>query len=110
MFLSGHSDAELMPRHNGPILTITHIMNFFVYSATKAKLAAIFVAAKKIVPLRQTLIEMCWTKPPSPLQNDNSAAAGVTNNTIVPRKTKAMDMRFYWLRCHASQDQFHFYW
>jgi len=28
---------------------------------------------------------------------DNSAAAGVVNNTIVPCKLKAMDRRLHWL-------------
>ncbi len=41
---------------------------------------------------------------------DNSTAAEVVNNTIVPRRSKMMDMRFWWLRCHTSQDQFRYYW
>jgi hypothetical protein len=49
---------------------------------------------------------MGWPQPKSPIQMDNSTAAGVTNKTIVPRRSKMMDMQFWWLRCHASQDQF----
>jgi hypothetical protein len=41
---------------------------------------------------------------------DNSTATGVTNKTIVPRWAKMMDMRFWWLHCRASQDQFCLYW
>jgi hypothetical protein len=41
---------------------------------------------------------------------DNSTAAGVVDNTIVPCRSKMMDMCFWWLRCHASQDQFQYYW
>ena len=110
MFLSGHSDAELMPRHNGPILTITHIMKFFVYSATEAKLAAMFINAKKIVPLCQTLIEMRWLQPLATLQTNNYIATGVTNNTFVPHQTKFMDLWFYWLHCRTARYQFRFYW
>jgi hypothetical protein len=29
---------------------------------------------------------------------------------IVPHWAKMMDMRFWWLRCRASQDQFRYYW
>ena len=79
-------------------------------SDTKAKLAAMFITTKKMVPLRQTLVEMRWPQPPSLLQTDNSTAAGDTTNTIVPRETKDMEMRFYWLRCCAAQYQFRFYW
>lgn len=41
---------------------------------------------------------------------DNSTAVGKTNLTIVPRKTKSMDLRLWWLRCHEAQEQFCFYW
>ena len=66
--------------------------------------------AREMIPHRQTLISIRWPQPKSPIQMDNSTVAGVTNKTIVPRRAKMMDMRFWWLRCHASQDQFHYYW
>jgi hypothetical protein len=66
--------------------------------------------AREMIPHRQTLISMGWPQPKSPIQTDNSTAAGVTNTTIVPRRAKMMDMRFWWLHCHASQDQFRYYW
>ena len=131
MVLSGHSDAgylnktrdhshaiahifssedDPMPRHNGLILTISKIIKFVMYSATEAKLSAIFITAKKMVPLRQTLVEMRWLQPTPPLKNDNYTADRVTNNTIVTRQTKDMDIRFYWLRCCATQYQFRFSW
>jgi hypothetical protein len=37
-------------------------------------------------------------QPPTPLQTDNSTADGVINGKIQPKRTKAMDMRFHWLR------------
>ena len=79
-------------------------------SAAKAELAALFVTAWEMIPHRQTLIDMGWPQPKSPIQTDNSTAAGVTNKTIVLRRAKMMDMRLWWLRCRASQDQFRYYW
>jgi len=32
------------------------------------------------------------------------------NNNIQPRRTKAMDMRFHWLRDREAQCQFRFFW
>ncbi len=49
-------------------------------------------------------------QPKTPIQRDNSTACGVVNSTIQPRQTKAMDMRFYWLRCQDEQGQFRYYW
>ena len=37
-------------------------------------------------------------------------AEAVINNKIQPKRTKAMDMRFHWLRDRECQQQFRFYW
>jgi hypothetical protein len=63
-----------------------------------------------MIPHRQTLIAMGWPQSKSPIQTDNSTAAGVTNNSIVPRRAKMMDMHLWWLQCCGSQDQFCYYW
>jgi hypothetical protein len=78
--------------------------------AAESKLPALFITAQEMIPHRQTLIAMGWSQPKSPIQMDNSTAAGVTNKTIAPRKAKMMDMQFWWLCCRPSQDQFHYYW
>jgi hypothetical protein len=74
-------------------------------SAAKSELAALFIMACGMIPHRQTLIAMGWLQSKSPIQTDNSSAAGVTNKTIVPCRSKMMDMQFWWLCCCASQDQ-----
>jgi hypothetical protein len=56
------------------------------------------------------LTEMGHPQPPTPIQTDNSTAEGVINNKIQPKRTKAMDVRFNWLRCREAQEQFHFFW
>ena len=58
----------------------------------------------------QTLIKMGWPQPKSPIQVDNTTAVGVTNKTLVPKQTKSMDIRLYWLRCQMTQGQFRVYW
>ena len=57
-----------------------------------------------------TLTEMGWKQPPTPLQSDNSTAVGMTNRTLIPRKSKSWDLRLHWLRCRDAQAQFRFYW
>eukprot|EP00970_Alexandrium_tamarense_P018492 scaffold13343_cov264-Alexandrium_tamarense.AAC.1 len=50
-------------------------------------------------------------QPPTPIQTDNSTADGIINLRVIPKRTKAMDMRFHWLRDRAvNQHQFRFYW
>ena len=50
-------------------------------------------------------------QPPTPVQTDNSTAEGIVNLRVQPKRTKAMDMRFHWLRDRGvNQKQFKFYW
>jgi len=104
------SENDAFPRFNGAVLSIAQIIKFVMASAAESELAALFITAREMIPHRQTLIDMGWPQPKSPIQTDNSTASGVVNNTIVPRRSKMMDMRFWWLRCRASQDQFRYYW
>jgi hypothetical protein len=94
------------PRFNGAVLTIATIIKFFMALVAEAELAACFIIAREMVPHRQTLKDMGWPQPQTPIQTDNSTAVGVTNNTIVPKQIKMMDMRIGWLRCRGSQNRF----
>jgi hypothetical protein len=87
------------PGFNGAVLTIATIIKFVMALAAEAKIAALFIAAREMVPHQQTLIDMGWLQPRSPIQTDNSTAVGVTNKTIVPKQSKMMDRRLWWLRC-----------
>ena len=98
------------PKWNGHILTISHIIKFVVSSATEAELGSLYITAKEMVPIRQTLIEMGWIQPPYPIQTNNSTASVVVNKTTTQRKIKSTDLRFHWLRCRDSQGKFRLYW
>ena len=79
-------------------------------SASEDELGATFITAQEMVAMRKKLQEMKWQQPTPPLQTDNSDAAGVVNNTIVPKKLKTMDHRLHWLRFIEAQGQFRYYW
>ena len=68
-------------------------MKYVVSSAAEAEMTALFLTAKEMVPLCHTLTKMGWKQPPSPLQSDNSTAVGMTNCTLIPRKSKSWDLR-----------------
>jgi hypothetical protein len=87
------------PCFNGVVLTIETILMFVMALAAEAEVAALFFATCKILFHPQTLINMGWPQPRSPIQTDNSTAIGVTNKTIVLKQSKMMDMRLGLLRC-----------
>ena len=107
IFLS--SDVEF-PHNNGAILNIAQIIKNVMSSATEAELAALYIIAKECVYIRLILQEMGHPQPPTPIQTDNKTAEGVINNKIQPKRTKAMDMRFHWLRDRDTLRQLRFYW
>jgi hypothetical protein len=66
--------------------------------------------AREAVYIRIILEELGHKQPPTPLQTDNAMADAVINGKIQPKRTKAMDMRFHWLRDRECQRQFRIYW
>jgi hypothetical protein len=86
------------------------ILKAVMSSAAEAELGALYINAREAIPICQLLEKMGHKQPPTPIQTDNSTALGVVNKNIQSRRTKAMDMRFHWLRCRDSQDQFRYYW
>ena len=83
---------------NGPILTIRQIIKTLMASTAEAEMAALFITAKKMIPLRHKLIETRWPQPQTPIQTDNSTSVGFTNNTTVNKSTKSSDMKLWWLK------------
>jgi hypothetical protein len=57
-----------------------------------------------------TLEEFGHPQPATPLKTDNSTACGIMNGTVKQKRTKAMDMRYYWLRDRVRQKQFNVFW
>ena len=52
---------------------------------------------------------MGHAQPTTPLQIDNTMVDKIFNRKTIPKRTKAMDIRFYWLRDREYQKQFSIY-
>lgn len=104
------SNEAPIPPNNGAVLNIAHIIKHVMTSATEAELAALYIMAREAVYIRIVLEELGHKQPPTPLQTDNAMADAVCNGKVQPKRTKAMDMRFYWLRDRQCQEQFRIYW
>jgi hypothetical protein len=44
------------------------------------------------------------------LETDNTNATGYSNGTIQQKRTKAMNMLFYWIKDRVKQRKFNVYW
>ena len=101
--MSNNTDV---PPNNGAVLNVAQIIKAVMSSAAEAEIGALFINAREAIPARTTLEEMGHPQPPTPMQTDNTTALGVVNRNLQPRRTKAMDMRFHWLRDRAAQAMF----
>ena len=95
---------------NGPILNIAKVLRNVLSSAAESEVAALFVNAKEATTLRITLEEMGHKQPATPIATNNTTTAGIMNRTVKQQRSKAIDMRFYWVRDRVEQGQFRIYW
>eukprot|EP00804_Cyclotella_cryptica_P000393 CCRYP_008697-RA/>CCRYP_008697-RA protein AED:0.46 eAED:0.44 QI:0/0/0/1/0/0/2/0/192 len=93
------SEDVPLPPNNGAIHNVAEIIKAVMSSAAEAETGS---------RERNILQELGHKQPPTPIQTDNSTAEGIVNNRVQPKRTKAMDMRFHWLRDRANQKQFAF--
>jgi hypothetical protein len=61
-----------------------------------AEFGALFVNAKKGTVIRTTLAEMGHNQDVTELKTDNTTADGIINNTVQQKRSKAIDIIFYW--------------
>ena len=62
------------------------------------------------MPLRRRLKELGHKQPPMPMRTDNSTEFGILNNMLKQNGSKAINMRFYWLRDRFKQEKFKIHW
>ena len=119
MVLAAHSDASYLsetksrscaggnsfmssdiavPENNGAVHTVAQIIKTVMSSTAEAELGALYINCHKAIPAQHLLEAMGHHQPPTPMLTDNSTALGVVTNKIQPKRTKATDMRFHWLR------------
>jgi hypothetical protein len=109
-FYMGNSANTGKKLTNGAILIISTFLKHVISSAAEAEIGAVFINAKEGAVLRTTLQELGHPHPPTPLETENTTATGYRNGIINQKRTKAMDMCFYWIKDRVKQGQFNVYW
>jgi hypothetical protein len=93
-------------RINDPIFCMSKIISCVVASVAEAELGAAFQNAPKAAEFRSTLHEIGYPQNPTTTMIDNTVAEGLAADTINDRRSKSMDVRFFWLRDHTQRGQF----
>lgn len=112
LYLSNKNNADpnKQPMMNGAVLVISQILKNVMASAAEAEVGGLFVNGQEGLPIRTALEEMGWKQQPTPIATDNQTAKGIANETVKQRRSKAIDMRFYWIRDRVKQGQFIIIW
>jgi hypothetical protein len=95
---------------NRDFFIISTVLKQGMSSATEAKIGAVFLNAKEGTVLHTTLEELGHPQPPTQLETGNIRATGYSNRTIKQKRTRAIDIHFYWVKDGVKQVQFHVYW
>jgi hypothetical protein len=77
-----------------------------VASVTEAELAGGFQAAQIGVQHRNTLEDLGYPQPATSLRMDNTMALGIAEGKMNGKRSKSMNMRFFWLADRVNQKQF----
>jgi hypothetical protein len=92
---------------NGPFYCTSKIISCVVSSAAEAELGAAFMNAQKGAQFRNTLMELGYPQEPTTILVDNTVAEGLASDTINAKRSKSMDVRFFWLRDRVKKAQFY---
>ena len=95
---------------NGAVHVLCHIMQEVLSSAAEAELGALFHNGKEAWPLRIALEERGHPQSATPMATDNNTERGIATDIVKQKRSKAIDMRFYWIRDRVRQGQFQIYW
>ena len=94
---------------NAPIHVEATILKNIMSAASEAEIAGAHVNAKAGIPIRIALLEMGHLQEATPLEMDNTTAYVILTKQLIPRHSKSIDMRFFWLRDRNNQRQFNIY-
>jgi len=95
---------------DAPIHAEASVLRHVMSAASEAEIAGGYANARDAAETRITLMEMGHPQPPTPLEIDNTTAHGIITKQLLPRRSKAIDMRYYWLRDRENQNQFNMCW
>jgi hypothetical protein len=95
---------------NAPILAVCNSIPTVCSAASETEYASLFINAQHAYFERTILEAMGYKQPPTQIYADNTAAVGIANDTVKLRRSKAIDMRYHWIRDRVRQGIFQVTW
>ena len=96
---------------NGAINVLVRVIKNVMASAMEAEIAGLYENAQLVIEYRRTLEELGFPQPPTVIRTDNKTACGIVNGTMKQKRSKAIDMRYHWMKDRTNNHkQFRIVW
>ena len=87
-----------MPPENGPVNVECSIMRNVMASSTEAELGGLLEIFHKATSMMTALAKMGHLQPSTPVVTDNTAENSILDRMAKQKRSRSIDMRFYWVR------------
>ena len=108
-YLADNGDPASAPV-NGAIDIISTIIPTVVSAASEAELAGLFINGQAAVSTRNTLSDLGYPQSATPMLTDNTTALGIANKTVRLKRSKAIDMRYHWVKDRVELGEYVVAW
>ena len=109
-YLSSATPNPASCAHNGAIYVLSRILKRVLASAAEVEIGATFTNTQEALPIRQMLRDMGHPQPATPMQVENTTAVGFATSTLKQKRSKSIDMDYYWIQDRTNLQPFHIYW
>ena len=103
-------ESKIPVRPNDAVHVMSTVMRQVLLSEMEAEVGATFYGCQDTIPLRNTLSDLGHVQGATLIITDNEFCEGILNNAVKQRRSNAMDMQFYWVKCRIAQGQFKLLW
>ena len=95
---------------NGAIDHISMVIPTVCSSAAESEYAALFLNCREATNVRTILHDLGLPQPTTEIICDNKCAVGIAHDDVKLKRSKAMDMRYHWIRDQVRQGKFKVTW
>ena len=106
LYFGQHADGAI----NGAIDYISLVIPTVCSSAAEAEYAALFLVGREATYARHILEDLGHPQGIITIICDNSCAVGIANDEVKQKRSKAIDMRYHWIRDQVRQQKFTVVW
>jgi len=95
---------------NGAIDYMSCVIHTVCSSVAEAEYAALFLLGREATSARNILTDLGYPQDITTLICDNECAVGLATDSVKQKRSKAIDMRYHWIRDQVRQGKFKVKW